>query len=336
MTGIIGMGSYIPSHWMTAQEISHRSGIPEAIIREKMGITKKPIAGPEDHTVEMGIIAAERALHEAEITAKQVDLIIYIGEEYKEYPLWTASIYMQHRLGATRAWAFDTALRCGTTIMAMKLARDLMKADSSIRYVLLAGGYRNEDFIDYQNERTRFMFNLASGGGAILLSSEAAENELLGNSIVTDGAFSEDVVVPVGGTKTPLTAANLQAGDYKLDVLDPQGMKSRLEAKSMQNFLFVIREALERSGYTQEDIDYLGILHMKRSAHDFVLHELGLEDSQSIYLHEYGHIGQFDQIISLQLALAQKKVKAGSVVVLVSAGIGYAWAAQVIKWRDNE
>ena len=39
------------------------------------------------------------------------------------------------------------------------------------------------------------------------------------------------------------------------------------------------------------------MLHMKKSAHDFILESLELEESQSIYLSKYGHIGQFDQII---------------------------------------
>ena len=131
------------------------------------------------------------------------------------------------------------------------------------------------------------------------------ENIILESDIMTDGSFSEDVVVPVGGTKEPLTAEHLQKGLYRLDVLDPEGMKARLEQKSMQNFLKVIRHALLKSGYSEQDIDYLAIFHMKKSAHDFVLQELGLTGEQSTYLSDYGHIGQMDQIISLELA--QKK-----------------------------
>ena len=59
---------------------------------------------------------------------------------------------------------------------------------------------------------------------------------------------------------------------------------------------------MEKSGYSEEQIDYLAILHMKKSAHDFVLNELGLSEEKSIYLHEYGHIGQMDQILSLELS----------------------------------
>lgn len=76
---------------------------------------------------------------------------------------------MQEELGAVNAWAFDVQLRCGTTIMALKVAKSLMASDDKIQTILLAGGYRNVDFIDYSNPRTRFMYNLGAGGGAMLL-----------------------------------------------------------------------------------------------------------------------------------------------------------------------
>ncbi|WP_075617861.1 3-oxoacyl-ACP synthase [Paenisporosarcina indica] len=334
--GLVSTGMYIPSKSMSAEEIAIASGVPLHVVKDKMGITKKPIPGPNDHTVQMGIWAAEDALKRGNIDPKSIDCIIYIGEEHKEYPLWTAAIKIQEEIGAFHAWAFDIALRCGTTILALKLAKSLLLTDDSIDTVLLAGGYRNGDFIDYTNERTRFMFNLGAGGGAMILRKNHPRNHLLESDIMTDGSFSEDVVVPVGGTKSPLTQELLLSGAYKLDVLDPEGMKKRLEQKSMQNFLKVIRHSLSKSGYTEQDISFVAILHMKKSAHDFVLNELGLSEGQSIYLHEYGHIGQMDQIISLQLAEQQGKLKNGDIVVLVSAGIGYAWGATTIKWGSDK
>ncbi|MBU0905881.1 MAG: 3-oxoacyl-ACP synthase [Firmicutes bacterium] len=333
--GIVSTGVYIPSHSMSAEEIAGASNVPLHVVKDKMGITKKPIPGPNDHTVQMGIWAAQDALKRGQVDPKSIDCVIYIGEEHKEYPLWTAAIKTQEEIGAYHAWGFDIALRCGTTILALKLAKSLMLSDDSIETVLLAGGYRNSDFIDYTNERTRFMFNLGAGGAAMILKKNHDVNALLESDLMTDGSFSEDVVVPVGGTKTPLTKELLMSGAYKLDVLDPEGMKKRLEQKSMQNFLKVIRHSLSKSGYTEHDISFLAILHMKKSAHNYVLNELGLSEDQSIYLHEYGHIGQMDQIISLQLAEQQGKLKQGDIVVLVSAGIGYAWGATTIKWGSE-
>lgn len=319
---------------MSGQEIAKKAGIPVNIVEDKMGILKKPIPGPSDHTCEMGIKAAKKAIKKANIDPKDIDLVIYIGEEHKEYPLWTAGIKLQEEIGAIHAWAFDVALRCGTTVMALKLAKSMMMVDPKINTVLLAGGYRNCDFINYKNERTRFMFNLGAGGGAILLRKNYNNNILLETKIMTDGSFSEDVVVVAGGTKNPIHSKNVHL--FKLDVLDPVGMKARLEQKSMQNFITVIRESVRNSGFREEDINYVGLLHMKRSAHEYVLKELGLSINHSIYLEEYGHIGQIDQILSLELAEAQGRLNDGDVIVLVSAGIGYAWGATTIKWGKGE
>jgi 3-oxoacyl-[acyl-carrier-protein] synthase III len=332
--GVLSTGVYLPETYETAEDIAAKSGIPKDVVEKKLGIARKPIPGSHDHTCQMGINAAKKAIKKAGIDPLAIDLVIYIGEEHKEYPLWTAAIKLQQEVGALNAWAFDVAMRCGTTVMALKVAKDMMIADDSIKTVLLAGGYRNGDFINYQNPRTRFMYNLGAGGGALLLQKELGQNQVLETTIMTDGSFSEDVVVVAGGTKEPITAEAIENKRNMLDVLDPEGMKQRLEEKSMLNFLKVIRSSLEKSGYTEADIDYLGILHMKKSAHDYVLKELGLNESQSIYLNEYGHIGQIDQILSLELAEESGKIKAGDIIVLVSAGIGYAWGATTIKWGE--
>ncbi|WP_243296235.1 3-oxoacyl-ACP synthase [Bacillus litorisediminis] len=328
--GIVSTGVYLPDTFMTSKEISEQSGLPLHVVEEKMGIKKKPVAGPDDHTCEMGIKAAKLALEKGHIDPKSIDLVIYIGEEYKEYPLWTAGIKLQEAIGAKNAWAFDIALRCGTTVMALQVAKSLMLT-GNIKTALLAGGYRNEDFIDYQNPRTRFMYNLGAGGAAIVLKKGVDRNLLLEGSIITDGTFSEDVIVPIGGTKNPLHEG-FDEKLYKLDVPDPEGMKSRLEEKSLSNFMKVIRTSVEKSGFTENDIDYVAMLHMKRSAHRYILNQLNVSENQSIYLEDYGHIGQLDQIISLELALQEGKIKDGDVIVLVSAGIGYAWASTVVQW----
>ncbi|MCX7568842.1 3-oxoacyl-ACP synthase [Tumebacillus sp. DT12] len=330
--GIVSTGVYLPSTYQTSREISEQSGIPQEIIETKMGFSRKTIPGPDDHTCQMGIWAAQRAIEKGGIDPATIDLVIYVGEEHKEYPLWTAGIKLQQEVGALNAWAFDVQQRCGTMVMALKVAKDMMIADPEIQTVLLAGGYRNSDFIDYTNPRTRFMYNLAAGGAAVILKKGHEENVLLGSHIITDGSFSEDVAVVAGGTKHPISAEAIEKRLNYLDVMDPEGMKQRLEQKSMDNFIKVMEKALAKSGLTHDDIDYLSILHMKRSAHDYVLRHFGLNEEQSVYLSEYGHIGQIDQILSLELGLENGRIKDGDRIVMVSAGIGYAWDACVVQW----
>lgn len=336
--GIAGLGIYIPDRVMTAKEISEATnGVwAEEAVREKLGINKKYLPGPGDGTQEMGYKAAKNLIDEYGIDPLSIDMIISIGEEWKEYPLTTTAIYIQEKIGAYNAFAFDLQQRCCTNITAMKVAKDMMMANDDINTVLICGGYRNGDFIDYTNSRVSFMFNLSAGGGAILLKKNYGRNELLETSIITDGSFARDVGVRYGGTEEPINLENIDKAYKSLDVFDVEGMKARLNEKSTPNFLFVIRDALKKSGYSHEDLDYLAILHFKYSAHKYILEELGLDESQSIYLRDYGHMGQIDQILSLKLALEEGRIKDGDIIATVGAGIGYAWAANVIKWGKIE
>lgn len=332
MPGIVGLATYLPQARLTARELAQKTGLPEWVVKDKLGVQQKVVPGPDDHPHEMAVKASRLALERAQVAPEEIDLVISITEEYKDYPLMTTSIALAGDLGLTRAWAFDIAQRCGTGVVAMKIAQDMMRSDARIHYALIAGGYQNSDLIDYANPRVRFMYNLAAGAGAVVLRRDAASHRLLGSSFITDGSFSRDALSPRGGTKEPLGSWDRPY----LDVPDPEGMKGRLEARTMDNFLRVVHEALHESGISPADIGYLSLLHMKRSAHQAILRELNLEERQSIYLEEYGHMGQIDQILSTELALQRGRIRSGDYVVWVSAGIGYAWDALVIQWGEPQ
>jgi len=332
--GVAGVGTYIPKTFMTAKEISEATGgnWTETAIIDKLGIVKKAIAGESEGTQEMGYLAAKACLENAGVEASEIDVVISIGEEYKEYPLTTSALYIQDRIGAKNAWGIDVQNRCCTTVAAIKMAKDMLVADDEISTILIAGGYRNGDFIDYTDSKVSMMFNLGAGGGAILLKKGLGKNLVLGSHIIADASLARTAGVEIGGLINPITAENLEEAKKSLRLLDAQAMKERLNEVSMPNWNTCIDKALEKSGFSRKDLSYLAILHIKRSGHEAMLKDLGLTTEQSIYLEDYGHIGQVDQILSLQLALETGKVKAGDVVCLLSAGIGYVWAASVVKW----
>ncbi|NLW28474.1 MAG: 3-oxoacyl-ACP synthase, partial [Erysipelothrix sp.] len=262
----------------------------------------------------------------------EIDVILCFGEEWKEYPLTTSALYIQDRIGATNAWGIDVQNRCCTTITTLKMAKDMLIADPEINTILIAGGYRNGDFVDYTDKNMSMMYNISAGAGAIILRKNHPENILLGSHIISDGSLSRTAGVEIGGTMNPISSNNLNEAYQSLRLLDPEKMKNRLNEVSMPNWYKCIDKALEKSNLQRSDIDYLNILHMKRSGHLAMLKELNLTQDQSIYLEDYGHIGQVDQILSLKLALEQGKLKDGSVVCSIAAGIGYVWAADIIQW----
>ena len=334
--GIVGTGIYIPQGRMTAKEISEATqGVwSEQAVIEKLGIIEKsiPVSLPNDGSQEMGALAALDALKNTGLNPKDIDVILSITEEWKEYPLTTSALYIQDRIGAINAWGIDVQNRCCTTVTALKMAKDMLIADDEINVIMVVGGYRNGDFVDYTDKSMSMMYDLAAGGGAIILKKNYGKNLLLGSHMIGDGSLSRTAGVEIGGQCNPLSLANLDESKKSLRLMDAQKMKDRLSEVSMNNWYRCIDESLRKSNMTRKDIGFLDILHMKRSGHLAMLQELGLSEDQSIYLENYGHIGQIDQILSLHLALKSGQVKDGTVVCMLAAGIGYVWAANIIKW----
>lgn len=339
--GILGYGLYIPTPRHTARDVADGSGgrWTEQAVVEKLGLRQKPVPGPEDGTQEMGVRAARDALRRTGVDPMELDLILCMGEEYKEYPLTTSGIYIQEAIGARRAWAVDIQQRCNTTVAALKIARDMMTSDEGLRTVMIVGGYRNGDLIDYADPTTSFMYNLAAGAGALILRRGHGRNLVLASEITTDGSMSRDVGQKYGGTVHPIeklpddVLAELRKnGNRTLTVMNPEHMKDTLNAIGFTRWLDCLDRALVKSGLTRDDVGYLNILHFKPSMHAALLDALHLRPEQSFYLEDYGHIGQVDPVVSIHEGLRSGRLRDGQVMAILTAGIGYVWGVSLVRW----
>lgn len=318
--------SYLPERWMTAEEVGDRSAIPAQVIVEKFGLRGKHIAAADEHVSDLSVRAAERLIAEAGIDPEAIDVVMYFGSMWKDYAVWQAAPWIAHRIGATRAYAVEyDNVSCGTPV-ALRVARDMLLAEDELETVLVVAACRESYLLDYENERSRFMFNFGDGAVAGLLVKDGGRNELLGCHGITDGSLSLQVKVQSGGSVSP-------NGGYRfLDVEDPARMKDVLDRVSLGNFVAAAEGALERSGATLSDIGYLCGIHMKPSMHRALLAELGVDESRAAYLDDTGHMSGVDPLLALDRAARAGKLHDGELVLLLAAGTGYTWAASVVRW----
>ena len=329
--GIVDVGAYSPAGMQTAEEIAALSGIPVDIVRDRFGLSGKHIAASDEHVSDLAAKAAAPVLarHPGRIGA-----LLYVGSPWRDYPVWGAGPKVQQLLGeaAKGALAFDVQGNSGGAPIALKVGKALLDSDPSLDQVLLAGGSREHDLIDYSNQRSRFMFTFGAGGAALLLRAGHPENVVLETAGFTDGSFADDVMVPAGGSREPASVESVRARRHYLDVRDPQEMKERLDPISAANFVRVAREAVERSGCRVEDIALLCPIHTKRSLFLKVLAGLGLGEDRATYLSDHGHMSAVDPILGLHRAREQGRLHDGDLVVLLAAGTGYSWSATAIRW----
>jgi 3-oxoacyl-[acyl-carrier-protein] synthase-3 len=320
--------SYLPERWMSAAEVAERSGIPEPVIVEKFGLRGKHIAAEDEHVSDLSVRAAETLLREADVDPESIDVVMYYGSMWKDYAVWQAAPWIAHRIGANNAYAVEyDNVSCGTPV-ALRIARDMLRAEEELQRVLVVAACRESYLLDYGNERSRFMFNFGDGAVAGLLEKDGGRNELLGCHGITDGTFSLQVKVPSGGSVSP-------NGGYRfLDVADPASMKNGLDVVSLPNFVAAARGALERSGATLEDVGYLCGIHMKPSMHRLLVEALGVDPARAAYLDDTGHMSGVDPLLALDRAARAGELRDGELVLLLAAGTGYTWAASVVRWGE--
>ncbi len=113
-----------------------------------------------------------------------------------------------------------------------------------------------------------------------------------------------------------------------------QPRKRRLDPISVDRFVTVTTQAVERSGYRVRDIALVCPIHTKRSVYAQVMDRLGLGEDRGMYLTDHGHMSAIDPLVGLHRAREQGRLRDGDVVVLLAAGTGYSWAATVIRWGN--
>lgn len=331
--GIVDLERYLPEGYLGAADIAERSGIPADVITDKFGLTGKHVSETNEHVSDMCISAAKGLLERND--PSDIDAVVYFGSHWKDYLVWNVAPKIQRALGI-EGFSLEVINVSAGAPIALKVVGDMMRSDPAVRRVLMVAASKEGHLLDYSDERSRFAFNFSDGAVAVLLERGLAINQLLGTSIYTDGSFSDHVAMFGGGSANPASASSVAEGMHHLAVIEGAEMKERLDPITVKNFIKVVRESLDRSGYTEDDIDLLLPIHFKRSLHSQILIELGLPEEKSIYLSEFGHMSAVDPLLSLSIAREGGRLSDGDVVVLLAAGTGYTWAASTLRWGVSE
>ena len=331
--GIVGFGTAFPETVRTYEDIAELSGIPAEVIRDKFGINQIYYPGNNEQTSDLAVAAAQDCLKNTGVDPKEIDLIIYFGENYGDHVIYSIGPKVQRAIGAENAWCYQMECKCGSGIVAMDQAKKYMQTEDDINTVMLVGGYRNVDKVDYTDKGVSFLFDVSCGGAACILKKGYERRNFLSAAAILDGSFSESIVVPGGGTKIPFTPENIH--DPYLDAFrleEPDIFRDQLGKVTFSNLVAAEEKALAKLGYTLADLDFVCDIHMNKRGHRTIFEMMNMPLEKGTYLSDYGHVGQLDILIALKMADEQNLVKEGDLVGVIGMGFGYIWNGGVIRW----
>src|SRR3989338_5874189 len=115
---IAGLGFHVPDKILTNKDLEKMVETSDEWIRTRTGIAERRIAEKGTGVSELAAVAAERALQNASVTAKEVDLLI-VATTTPDMPLPATACFVQEKIGAINAVCFDLAAACAGFVYAL-------------------------------------------------------------------------------------------------------------------------------------------------------------------------------------------------------------------------
>src|SRR5262249_58573491 len=119
---IIGTGSYAPAKLITNKDLEKMVDTPDQWIRERTGIQQRHQAAEGEQTSDMAVKASIRALEMAATSPEELDFIV-VGTISPDMPMPSCASFVQAKLGARKAFAFDISAACAGSLYGFFVAR---------------------------------------------------------------------------------------------------------------------------------------------------------------------------------------------------------------------
>ncbi len=318
---IKGVGSYLPEKIMTNNDLAKIVDTSDEWIRERTGICQRHIAADGQTTADLAVLAAEKALQDAGMTADEIDLIV-LATSTPDNTFPATATLVQARLGITRGAAFDVQAVCSGFIFALNTA-NAMVITGQADHVLVIGAETFSRILDWQDRGTCVLFG--DGAGAVVLSGEEAtgtnsDRGVLAAKIRSDGRHYDKLYVD-GGVSSTQTVG-------KLRMQGPEVFKH-----AVRNISSIIEETAEIAGIPVSDVDWFVPHQANKRILDGTAKKLKLNPDQVIVtVDKHGNTSAASVPLALDVAVKDGRIKKGDLVLLEAMGGGFTWGAVLVRW----
>lgn len=321
---VTGTGSYLPEKILTNLDLEKMVDTNNEWIIARTGIEERRIAAENECTSDMAVIAAERAMEMAGVTADQIDLIV-MGTITGDFPWPATACIVQAKLGAKNAFAYDVSAACSGFLYALSSADDFIRAGHGKR-ALVIGAETLSRFIDWTDRNTCVLFG--DGAGAVVLEAGDDDAGVLSCHLHSDGNYLELLYQPGFGAKYPPSIEGIEA---KLPFLKMQGNEVfKVAVRSLTEVSF---EALNAHGFSSSDVALFVPHQANRRILEATAKRLNLTEAQTyINVHKYGNTSGATIPVALDEANRQGLLKSGDLVLTAAFGGGFTWASALLRW----
>ncbi len=329
------IASYLPAGRLTNEQLAGEFGDWDAAkILDKTGIASRPVARPDECASDLGVAAARRLFERGACRPDDVDFLLFCTQS-PDYQLPATACLVQDRLGLrTDCGALDFNQGCSGFVYGLAMAKGLVESGTA-RRVLLVTAETYTKLIHPRDRSVRTIF--ADGAAATLVGAVEDEECLIGPLVLgTDGRGLENLLVPVSGARRRRTsetaiASERESGNWRSDEqLFMNGPE--ILAFTLRTVPKAVRAVLERWQQPLEAVDFFVFHQASRFMLERLRDKLGIPAAKFwLRMEEVGNTVSATIPIGLEGAAAEGLIGRGSRVMVVGFGVGYSWAAAMLR-----
>lgn len=321
---ITGLGYAVPKKVMTNFDFEKIVDTSDEWIIERTGMKERHIGEDGVLTSDLCMEAAKKAMAEAKITGEEIDVII-IGTVTGDEHFPATACYVQDKIGAINAAAFDINAACSGFLYGLTLADNFI-ASGNYKNILVIGGEMLSRVTDYTDRRTCVLFG--DGAGAVVVQPSDGTKGIIKTYIKSDGRLADLLHMPGGGSKYPASKESVEQRMHFIKMQGPEVFKAAV--KTMGNASVKI---LSDTNTPSEKLDLLiphqaNIRIIQATARRIKLPM----NKVFVNVHKYGNTSAASIPIALAEARDEGKLQRGSICLMVSFGGGFTCGAVLVKF----
>ncbi len=321
-----GTGRYVPERVLTNKELETMVDTSDEWITQRTGIRERRIVADDESTSDLAYRAAQMALERAELAPEDLDAIV-MGTVSPDTYCPAGAVYVQAKLGAKNACAFDISAACTGFVYGVTIGTSFIKS-GLYENVLVIGAEVLSRMVDFTDRNTCILFGDGAGAAVLSRAEDGNESRVLDHYLRTDGEGADLIIMPGGGAQKPPSADTLE---QRLHFLTMQGREVfKFATRSM---LELLERAFERNNVKLEDIDLIVPHQVNYRIIEAVLRKIAIpEDRLYLNLDRYGNTSAASVPMALHEAIEEGKLQRGNLVLLVAFGAGLTWGFNLIRW----
>ncbi len=321
---ITGTGAYVPETVVTNHDLEEIVETSDEWIAERTGIRERRIVNGNQATSDLACEAAQAALKQAHVKAKELDLIM-VATVTPDMPFPSTACFLQQMIGAKSAGAFDLNATCSGFLYGLHVASGLIRAGAHQR-VLLVGAEVLSKVTDWRDRSTCVLFG--DGAGAVVLEATKEKHGVLSTHIHADGNLSDLISLPGCGSRNPCSQ---EAILKRLPFIKMKGSETfKVAVRTLEE---VASATLEKNGLHPSQLSLLIPHQANIRIIQATAKRLNLpEEKVFVNLEKYGNTSAASIPIALDEAVRSGRVKDGDYLLLEAFGGGLTWASALLRW----